>query len=118
MKNRFQPIQTSLTQGQSLHTRVPSGTHLVVLHGEVHLERSGAWFGASFAPVGTTLCEGQVYSMDQGGWISVMALSPAQVLQHVPPSPVQEALQSLRGQVRRLLHWTPSEVGPDAKPVP
>ena len=117
MKNQFLPIETALTQGQSLRTHVPAGTHLVVLHGEVHLERSCTWLGNGFANVGTTLCEGQVYSVEQAGWVSVLALSPAQLLQYVPPSPLAEAARALRDYVRRLLHVTAPEAGAEAKPT-
>ena len=117
MKNQFQPTETALTQGQSLRTHVPAGTHLVVLHGEVHLERSCAWLGNGFANVGTTLCEGQIYSVDQAGWISVLALSPAQVLQHVPASPLAQTARALGAYVRRALHWTTPDAGAEAKPT-
>lgn len=112
MTSKFLPIETSLTQGQTLRTRVPGGTHLVVLRGDVHLERTCAWLGESFPAVGTTLAEGQVHCMEHGGWISVMALSEAQVLQHLPPSAAAQGLQMLRDQVQRLLNWRGAEAKP------
>lgn len=116
MKTQYLPVETALTQGQALRTRVPAGTHLVVLHGDVHLERACTWLGESFPAVGTTLGEGHAHCIESGGWITVLALSEARVLQHVPPSAVATGLRSLREQVQRLLHWSTPEAKPTATP--
>lgn len=107
------PIETTLTQGQTLRTRVSGGTHLVITKGAVHLERQCTWLGESFPTVGTTLTEGHVHCVDQAGWVTVMALSEARVLQHVPASSMAQALGSLRVQSQRFMQWlhhTPKHV--------
>lgn len=114
MKTKYLPIETSLTQGQALRARVPSGTHVVVLHGDVHLEGSCGWLGESFPMVGTTLGEGHAHCIERGGWITVLALSDARLLQHVPPSALSTGLRGLRDQVQRLLHWSTPEAKPTA----
>jgi hypothetical protein len=69
---------TCLQPGQTLRVAVDPGFTLLVTQGSVSVASPPSWFGETVFSVKATLHDGEAHVVEHGGWIEIVALSPAQ----------------------------------------
>jgi len=69
---------TRLLPGQALRLAVDPGFALLVLQGRVEVVSPPGWFGETVFSVRTSLQAGEAHGVERGGWIEIVALSPAE----------------------------------------
>jgi hypothetical protein len=78
------PDSIVLEPGQSLRTSVEAGAWLQLSEGRVRVVSPPGWFGDTVFMAESQLEEGEVHRLPHGGWIEVLALTPAHVRLHAP----------------------------------
>lgn len=99
----FRTRTVALQGGQALRSTVPAGTVIQVLSGAVRVQEPLRWLGETVISHATQLGEGGTYHFVDGGWLEVVAVSDAQVLQiqRVPA-------------LRAVASWIAERAGPSA----
>lgn len=69
-----------LQRGQTLHLHAGQAASIVVARGKLSLAQPPQWLGEPFAAPCIALAEGQAHAVGGGGWISLTALTTAEII--------------------------------------
>jgi hypothetical protein len=100
------PESTFLQPGQALRMAVDPGFRLMVTQGCVTVLSPPSWMGESMFNAKAMLCEGEVYTVERGGWIELAAASSAQIA----PLPQPVTSRSIGSRVARLVQLLTGQV--------
>jgi hypothetical protein len=77
--SRDLPAITELLPGRPLRIALERGDVLRVLEGRVRLTAPPRWLGETLIGLAGALQEGEVHVAEQGGWVEIVALTPARL---------------------------------------
>lgn len=69
-----------LQRGQTLHLHAGQAAAIVIAGGRLSLTQAPQWLGEQLLSSSIALTEGQAHAIDDGGWISLTALAPAEII--------------------------------------